>query len=124
MKKLLFNIGYYGLVLYAVVLYSNYWYYVGKNGFEFNTFGFEYISFGIVLVSIYLARNQIKTEYYEKSISLWITVLLGIPLVILLFGIILNLDTVVFDLMGTIMLISLILLTLDFLIVSFINEKK
>src|SRR5690606_10188643 len=123
MKKVLFTLGYYVLIAYLIVLNNYYWFMYGKNGYPFNNNGLELIFFGIIIVCLFLARNQVKTQYFEKSVSLWISGLLSIPVLIFITAFLLEGGNVTFDLMGTIMIGTLTLLSINFLVGSFIKDK-
>lgn len=83
MKKILFQTGYYISLVMTMVLYTQYWFYVGKFGqwlFDASLFLIAYM-----MVSVLLTRKNHLEKKYDKQTATNLSLLFGIPMVFFVF---------------------------------------
>lgn len=83
MKKILFQTGYYVSLIMTMVLYTQYWFNVGKYGqwlFDASLFLIAYM-----LVCLLLTRKNYLEKKFDKQTATNISLLYGIPMVFFVF---------------------------------------
>jgi len=81
MKKRLFQYGYYGTVLLLIALNNNFWYTIGKYGNWVDN-GVSLL-FIFMIISCLITRNAHLSAYYERKSAYGISLLFGVPFVLL-----------------------------------------